>query len=307
MDWLQRMMQAMNYIEENLDGEIDFETAARMACCSSYHFQRMFAFITGVPMSEYIRRRRLTLAAFELQDNKSRVIDIALKYGYNSPNSFTRAFQVMHGITPGMAHKKGVLLKAYPRLSFHISIKGDVEMNYRIEEKEAFEVFGTEETFSVIDGQCYRDIPEFWMRRVKDGTLDRILKSAQDKEATIQGDIYGNEEMLLDAAMYGHKSDGTLKYLICAPAPKRKIPEEFVRLEVPAFTWAVFPTEKHTIEQTAEKVQDIWKRIYSEWFATSDYEHADGPEFEMYYRAGKDLYITEVWIPVIKGRNKINR
>ncbi|MDF2538906.1 MAG: hypothetical protein K0S76_1927 [Herbinix sp.] len=302
MDWLQRMKLAMDYIEENLSDEIDYEVAAKMACCSSYHFQRMFAFITGVPLSEYIRRRRLTLAAFELQNNGNKVIDVALKYGYNSPNSFARAFTIMHGITPGMARSKGVVLKAYPRLSFHISIKGEVEMNYRMEEKEAFRVFGTEGTFSVINGQCYRDIPQFWLRCIENGTAERILRTAQDKGATITGDIYGNEDLLLSAAMYGHNSDGTLKYMICAPVSGKEVPKDFIVLDVPAFTWAVFPTEKHPREQTCERIQSIWQRIFTEWFATSDFEHADGPEFEMYYHAGKEQFISEVWIPVVKRK-----
>jgi AraC family transcriptional regulator len=300
MDWLERMNQAMNYIEEHLDQEINYEEAARLAMCSSYHFQRMFAFITDVPLSEYIRRRRLTIAAFELQNSDNKIIDLALKYRYNSPNSFTRAFYATQGITPREARKKGVSLKAYPRLSFHISIKGDAEMNYRIEDKKSFRVFGVEESFSVVNGQCYKDIPEFWLRSIKDGTMERILRIAQDNPATIVGEIYGNDEMLLNAAMYGHKNDGTLKYMLCAHAPNRDIPEEYVQLHVPEFTWAIFPTDKHRMDQTTDKVQEIWGRIFSEWFPTSDFEHADGPEFEMYYKADQDQYVAEVWIPVIK-------
>jgi AraC family transcriptional regulator len=258
----------------------------------------MFAFVTDIPLSEYIRRRRLTLAAFELQNKDSKVIDVALKYGYNSPNSFARAFTSMHGITPGMARSKGVTLKAYPRLSFHISIKGDVEMNYRVEEKKPFRMFGVEKTFSVINGQCYRDIPEFWLEAMNQKILEKILKIATDKPGTIVGEIYGNEETMINAAMYGHKSDGTLKYMLCAYAPDQEIPKGYIQLEVPGLTWAIFPSEKHQMHQTTEITQDIWKRIYSEWFPTSGYEHADAPEFEMYYKVGEDQYIVEVWIPV---------
>lgn len=120
MDWFERMNGAMSYIEDHLASEIDYEEAARIACCSSYHFQRMFSFITDVTLSEYIRRRRLTLAAFELQKGSGRVIDVALKYGYDSPNSFTRAFQSLHGVTPSLARDEGVQLKAYPRMSFQL-------------------------------------------------------------------------------------------------------------------------------------------------------------------------------------------
>ncbi len=128
MDWLVRMNSAMEYIETNLADTISYDEIAHRACCSTYHFQRMFPFITGVTLSEYIRRRRLTLAAFELQTTGSKVIDVAMKYGYDSPEAFARAFKNLHGIMPISARDTGVSLKAYPRMSFHISIKGDVEM-----------------------------------------------------------------------------------------------------------------------------------------------------------------------------------
>ena len=137
MDWLDRMNRAMDYMETHLADEISYEEIARKACCSSYHFQRMFPFITGVPLSEYIRRRRLTLAAFDLQTAGCKVIDVALKYGYESPESFTRAFKSLHGISPAAARRVGASLKAYPRMAFQLSIKGDIEMKYRIETRES--------------------------------------------------------------------------------------------------------------------------------------------------------------------------
>ena len=122
MDWLQRMNNAINYIEDNLTNDIDFNEVAKVACCSVHHFQRMFSFITDVPLSEYIRRRRLTLAAFSLQKSDLKVIDISLQYGYESPEAFARAFQNMHGVTPTLARNAGVQLRAYPRISFQILI-----------------------------------------------------------------------------------------------------------------------------------------------------------------------------------------
>lgn len=138
MDSLKRMNDSINYIEENLDGEIDFKEVARLAFCSEYHFQRMFSFLAGVSLSEYIRRRRLTVAAFELNNSNIRIIDLAVKYGYKSPDSFTRAFQSLHGITPSEARCNSKSLKSYPRMTFQLSIKGENEMNYRIEEKKHF-------------------------------------------------------------------------------------------------------------------------------------------------------------------------
>lgn len=136
MDTLENMKNAINYIEDNLDAEIEYAQVAQIALCSQYHFQRMFSFLIGIPLSEYIRRRRLTLAAFDLQNSNEKIINLALKYGYNSPDSFSRAFMAMHEVTPSKAREKGISLKAYPRVTFSLSIKGVVEMNYRIEQKK---------------------------------------------------------------------------------------------------------------------------------------------------------------------------
>ncbi|AEY64480.1 GyrI-like domain-containing protein [Clostridium sp. BNL1100] len=290
MNWLDKMNEAICYVEDNLTGEIDFDEAAIKACCSTYHFQRMFSFITDVPLSEYIRRRRLTLAAFELQNRGVKVIDLAFKYGYESPDAFTRAFQNLHGVTPTSARDMGIQLKAYPRISFHISIKGDMEMNYRIEEKESFSVFGVDTIVSKVDGKCYEKIPSFWLKSIKDGTMERILKAADCR----------NPDMLLNAAMYGHQDDGTYHYMLCQKTPQKGIPEGFVELDIPKLTWAIFPTEEHTEDKTSEKVQAIWERIYPEWFPSSGYQHADAPEFEMYYKVGDNKFIVEIWIPVYK-------
>lgn len=127
VDLLKSMNEAIKYIEENLTNEIDFKEVARLAYCSEFHFKKMFSFLAGVTLSEYIRRRRLTLAAFELKDSNVKVIDIAIKYGYNSPDSFTRAFQNLHGLTPSEARINGRSLKAYPRMTFQLSIKGEVK------------------------------------------------------------------------------------------------------------------------------------------------------------------------------------
>ena len=177
MEWLKRMNDALSYLEDNLDEHIDYPKLAKIACTSVYNFQRMFSFITDVSLSEYIRRRRLTLAAFELQNSSIKVIDLALKYGYESPEAFTRAFLNVHGVTPTLARNKGVQLKAYPRLSFHISIKGDVEMNYKIEQKDAFTVFGVEGIFTTENGENLKTIPKFWYDEFHKGTLDKIIKA----------------------------------------------------------------------------------------------------------------------------------
>ncbi len=162
MDSLKSMNRALTYIEENLTNDIDFKEAAKLAFCSEYHFKRMFSFLTGISLSEYIRRRRLTLAAFELKDRSAKVIDIAIKYGYHSPDSFARAFQHLHGIRPSEAKHNGHSLKAYPRMTFQLSIKGGNEMNYRIEEKEAFCIVGIKKRVPIIFKGVNPDIASMW-------------------------------------------------------------------------------------------------------------------------------------------------
>ncbi|EPZ58959.1 bacterial regulatory helix-turn-helix s, AraC family protein [[Clostridium] sordellii ATCC 9714] len=141
MEWLEKLNEALQYIEGNLDGEIKYEKAANIACCTTYHFQRMFSYIAGTPLSEYIRNRRLTKAALDLQ-NGEKVIDVAIRYGYESPTAFNRAFQKIHNVSPSVAQKEGTFLKAYPPISFKITIKGVEEMEYRIVKKEEMRIVG---------------------------------------------------------------------------------------------------------------------------------------------------------------------
>ncbi|WP_438445852.1 AraC family transcriptional regulator [Gorillibacterium sp. sgz5001074] len=296
MDWLNRMNGAIAYIEENLEGEIDYRTAAGIACCSVYHFQRMFSYMTDVPLSEYIRRRRLTLAAFELQQSGIKVIDVALKYGYESPEAFARAFQKLHGVAPTLSRSMGVNLKSYPRLSFHITIRGADEMNYRMVEKEAFAVFGVEEIFTTVDGENLKGIPQMWQRLMQDGTVDRLgMASGMDWKPGTPGICPVNAVMC-----YRDTGGASFPYMICAFDSEKARTEGYVRVEIPALTWAVFTTEEYSVEQTTAQVQSLWKRIYTEWFPMSGYEPETGPEFELYGTAESGLEYCEVWIPVKK-------
>jgi AraC family transcriptional regulator len=290
MEWLDRMNNAVGYIESNLEDVISYDEVAQIACCSTYHFQRMFSFITGVPLSEYIRRRRLTLAAFELQTTDMKVIDIAIKYGYQSPEAFTRAFKNLHGVVPGSARDRGVALKAFSKVTFSISIKGVAEMNYRIEEKEAFEVFGMELRTSVVNGQCYKDIPQFWSACAKDGRCEELMKAAGKEEGAI-----------LDVGVtYAHNVDGGMAYMIGCIKKDMSIPSSYTVLNIPKQTWAIFETPWKS-EKDDEKIHEVWKRIYSEWFATAGYEHADCDfDMEVYFGNQETEYGVEIWIPIVK-------
>lgn len=142
MEWLKRLGAAIDYIEENLDKEISYDEAAHIACCSTYYFQRIFSYVSGVSLSEYIRRRKMTQAAFELQRTDNKVIDVAHKYGYSSPTSFNRAFQSVHGIAPIAAKSMGCTLCAYPSIQFSIIVLGGSAMAYHIEEKKSIRIIG---------------------------------------------------------------------------------------------------------------------------------------------------------------------
>ena len=280
MDWLERMNQAMDYLEAHLADEISYDEAARIACCSTYHFQRMFSFITGVTLSEYIRRRRLTLAAFELQSG-ARVIDVALKYGYQSPEAFARAFKSLHGIMPVSARDPGTSLKAYPRMSFHISIRGDLEMNYRIEQRGPFEMFGVHGVVRQNLHEAFKDVLRFRRQCDEDGSVEEI-----------NGLLGRFGNCLLHAALFDFTGE-TFKYMVGYHLPKgMDIPERFTRLSVPALTWAIFPDPQC-------ELQKLWQRIHTEWFPTSGYELVEGPQFEMYYGMPGHTQ-GEVWIPVKK-------
>ncbi len=292
MDWLGRMNGALNFIEEHLADEIDYEEVARIACCSVYHFQRMFSFITDIPLSEYIRRRRLTLAAFELQNSNVKVIDLALKYRYDSPVSFARAFQNQHGAAPSLARDKGVRLKAYPRISFHITIKGDVAMDYRIIEKEAFTVYGIEEIFTTENGENLRAIPDFWAQAMKDGRMDRLGESTN---------FNGIRDLTPVNAICDYSSTGgsTFPYMLFAFKADKSNTDGYRVLEVPAATWAIFKSREHTEEETTAVIQDLIKRVYTDWLPTANYEKVNGFELEMYYgNPGSGKCYCETWIRV---------
>ncbi|ACL76998.1 AraC family transcriptional regulator [Ruminiclostridium cellulolyticum] len=283
MDWLNRMNKAIDYIESNLADKISYNKAAQIACCSTYHFQRMFSSITDVPLSEYIRRRRLTLAAFELQTSDIKVIDVAFKYGYESPEAFSRAFKKLHGVMPTSARDIGISLKAFPKMTFSISIKGDTEMNYRIEQREAFNVFGVYTEISTDQEKAFDQVPLFFKRCDDDGTTDAInnLLGRFDDNYTI-------------SALYDY-SETTFKYMLCNYLPKDlSIPSRFTTLVVPPSTWAIFDVPEC-------ETQSIWKRIFTEWFPTSEFEAIEGIQFEMYYGLAKHKNgFCEIWIPVKK-------
>ncbi|OXT17925.1 AraC family transcriptional regulator [Bacillus sp. OG2] len=280
MDWLERLNRAMDYIEENLAGEIDGKEIARRACCSGYHFPRMFSSMTGLSLSDYIRRRRLSQAAFELQNNAEvRVIDLAFQYGYDSPDAFSRAFKNLHGITPSAARNKGIKLKAIPRISFQISIKGDVEMDYRIEVLETdVEIAGVRR--KVVTEDAFKTIPGLWKEATETGLLQHFINlSWENPPCKLEGilGLVGKQ-----AAITDEEFD---YFMGCRYTGESA--SEMEKIVIPASTWAVFPD-----------IPDAWKRLYTEWLPASGYELADLPCVENYLAPDR-VPNSELWVPVI--------
>lgn len=289
MDSLQKMNEALNYIEANLTEEMDYQAIARIAYCSEYHFTRMFSFLAGISLSEYIRRRRLTLAAFELNNSNTKVIDVAVKYGYRSADSFTRAFQSMHGVMPSEARNNGQSLKAYPRLTFQLTIRGGKEMNYRIEEKEAFRIVGIMKRVPIVFNGVNPEIAAMWKSLNRETINQLKLLSNVEPIGLIQASINFSEGRM--------EEKGELDHYI-GVATTEECPEKLIKLEVPASIWAVF----EAVGPFPDTLQNVWGRIYSEWFPSSNYEQVKGPEilWNEHMDVASPTFKSEIWIPVLK-------
>jgi Uncharacterized protein conserved in bacteria len=283
MEWIERLNKAINYIEEHLTEEVDYEQLGHIACCSSYHFQRMFAYMANVPLSEYIRRRRMSLAAVDLQNGEEKIIDIALKYTYTSPTAFNRAFQGVHGMAPSCVKKEGVSVKSYPPLSFKITIKGVEEMNYKMETKEPFRIVGVSQPLYHEIEKNFEIVPQMWQKAAMDGTVSKLVSMMDSKP-----------EGILGVSVCGSQEDWN--YFI-AVASTKDIDETLAEYTVPAFTWAIFSGNG----QCPRAIQDLEERITTEWLPTSGYEYDNGPDIEVYLNEDPNNSQFEVWIPVKKA------
>lgn len=297
MSWFEQMNQAINYIEEHLDSEIDLKKMAEIAMQSASNFQRVFSVICDVSVAEYIRRRRLTLAAFELQNTEIKIVDLALKYGYDSPEAFARAFRGMHSMSPSQARKDGVLLKAYPRISFQLSIKGVNEMNYRIEKKEAFQVYGVEDIYNVDDIRNAEgvSIPEVWKQMAMDGSYQKLVDSTSAKWYEEAG-MDSSDAAVLAYDSYRNTGDTTFPYLIGCYRTSLSNVEGYKVVEVPKATWAVFTM---THEPGKLDLQPLRNQIYTEWLPTSKYRIAEGGHFEIYGSKENGIEYCELWYQVV--------
>ena len=286
MDWITGIQRALDYVEAHLTDDIDLDRIAAESFSSSYHFQRTFSILCGHSLGEYVRMRRLTLAGTELAGTGARVIDVALKYGYDSPDSFTKAFRAFHGITPSEAKKSGAALRSFSRLSIKISLQGGGTMNYRVEEKKPFCVIEKVEAHDTAGGENNKTIPAFWDKAATDGTID-TLESLSSDNTYIFGICYANPD----------KTSTKFDYSIATKCDTgATVPAGFRKTEIPARTWLVF----ECIGAMPDAIQETWRKIVSEFFPGSPYT----PTYEMDVEAYTDGdmsspdYKSEIWIPV---------
>lgn len=289
MDWATGIQRALDYIESHLtDGELDYGDIARQAACSSFYFQRIFGALCGMSLGEYIRARRLTLAGRELAAGDTKVLDTALKYGYESPESFARAFARFHGVTPSEAKRDGSRLRSFSPLSVQLTLKGGTIMDYKIVDKPGFTILEKVERHTIADGENLNTIPDFWTRAKTGGVVEKLLALASDKTYTL-GVCYGNQPT----------DDKTFDYSIAVPAdPGAPIPEGFRRTDIPARTWAMFDCTG----PMPDAIQQLWHRIITEFFPGSSYEPTYELDIEAYPdgdMTSKD-YHSEIWVPITK-------
>ena len=285
MDCIQSIQKAIEYMEEHMLEEINYEDVARQLYMSNYHFHRMFSMITGMTANEYIRNRKLSMAAQELIMSGNRVIDIAYKYGYESPESFAKAFSRFHGVTPNVAKRSGAKLQSFNRLVIKIKLEGGSVMEYRIVEREKFQLLTKVQSFcnESVTEEGNTEIPRFWKKCSEDGVFDVLNKH------TKKHDFYGVCAPVSKESKY-------FDYGIGMVYDGGEVPDGYQVWNVEPTLWAVFKC----IGEDGRCIGETWDRIFKEFLPSSDYNMLDDTDFELYPEDGNSDYFCEIWIPVEK-------
>lgn len=288
MDWITGIQRALDYTEQHLTEQIDYEEVAKQALSSSFHFQRMFSMLCGYSLGDYIRMRRLTLAAGQLTGSDDRVIDIALRYGYDTPESFSRAFTRFHGITPTEA-RRGGRVKSFSRLSVKLILSGGKTMDYRIEKKGTLRIICKRKQVNKPQGDtATADISAFWRECSEDGTIAQICRCARFDD--LQG--------ILGICFSGEMVDSSFPYAIGAEYNGLTFENDALEIvEIPANTYAVFDCRG----KMPDAFRETYRRICTEFFPQSNYEYGNGVELEVYPSAdvSNPDYTCQIWIAVI--------
>ena len=299
MDWISGIQNAINYIEEHLTQELDYEAIAKESFSSPFHFQRCFSILCGYTLGEYIRNRRLTLAGAELSNTREKIIDVAYKYGYENPESFAKAFQKFHGITPSQARGGGVTLRSFSRLSIKVTLEGGSMMNYRMEEKPAMLLTGYKRRFT-------GDPNDKGMQDHNFACENRVLQYILEGMSRQHDDTY---QVLTNFGPDGYD------FYFAYELPKWALEEfdedlgemakQFEHIAIPAGLYLVCETERCLFP--TELVDDLRRRAVSEWLPNSGYELRSAPElgvihwpFEEGNEAVNNSHYCEVWLPITK-------
>lgn len=291
MDWIRGVQRAVDYVEAHITEPIDYEETARRAYSSSFHFQRVFSILCGFTLGDYIRMRRLSLAGSELAASGLRVIDAALKYGYDTPESFSRAFTRFHGVTPSQARHCGAALKSFSPLRVKLSLDGGTAMDYRIEKRDAFRLICKKKRISGREEMTAEVIAPFWQACTMDGTIEALCR-------------YIPEENLFDDCIVGvcfgrDAADPEYPYAIGAHYNGLPVTDEGLCVEeISGHTYVVFPC----VGSMPEAIQRLYQQICGEFFPNSEYQPCDGPDFEAYPSADvtNPGYTCEIWVAVEK-------
>ncbi|MFI5875915.1 helix-turn-helix domain-containing protein [Streptomyces sp. NPDC051445] len=282
---LERLNQAMDDIEGHLDESIDVGALARAAATSEYHLRRMFSALAGMPLSEYIRRRRLTVAGAEVLSGDDSLLEIAVRYGYGSGEAFARAFRAVHGVGPGEARRTGAALVSQPRLPFRLTVEGSSSMRYRVVDRPDFTVAGLKARVPLVHLGPNQAIIDF-VRGIDPRVLERLEKLS-DQEP--QGIVAVCDD--LDPS----RAEGTELDYYQGVITSAAAPEGTVSLAVPAGTWAVFTTSG----PAPRAIQELWRDVYTQWFPSNPYRGRPGPEIlRTRLSADGTEAEAELWLPV---------
>ncbi|MFD8146793.1 effector binding domain-containing protein [Streptomyces sp. NPDC059708] len=285
---LDRLNQAMEHIEAHLDRHLEVSELARITVTSEYHFRRLFSSLAGMPLSEYVRRRRLTVAAAEVLAGEPTLLEIAVRYGYTSGEAFARAFRAVHGVGPGEARRSGATLNAQPRLSFRLTVEGNSTMRYRIVEKEAFKVVGRKVRVPIIYEGVNPRIAEH-IRSIPAETMLRIAGlSDQDPEGVVSATV----------RLDGFEEGSEVDYYHAVVSTAAEVPEDLDVLDCPAGTWAVFENSG----PFPEALQRMWGDVAAQWMPSNPYEYRPGPEI-LRTRASREdpaRSDAQLWVPVTR-------
>ena len=300
MDWITGIQRAIDYIESHMKEDLDYERIAQESFSSSFHFQRVFSILCGYTLGEYIRARRLTLAGAELATGKAKVIDVAYDYGYDSPDSFTKAFQKFHGITPTQARRDGAMLRSFSRLSIKVTLEGGSIMNYRIEQKKPRVLFGYKDRFTGSPkDRRLQDHNFICDTRLKHAALQYMAHDA-DTTYNVINNITDEGYDFYVASYVGEEDREALLQMF-----GEEVAAWFEKIVIPGGTYLVCEGER--CQYPANYADDLYREAVANLMSNSSYELAPGPEVEIvhwFYKEGDEKLNSsrylELWLPIEK-------